>query len=177
MRTARSITSVLAVTAALLATAGCGDSDDSDDSSGATSDSGAAVCTADDIDVSGAFGDKPVVTLPEDCTPPTTVVTKDLSAGSGPAAEAGGTVVTDYLLVTWSDQQVLDNSYDRGQPFPVTPLGEAPVIDGWNEGLIGIQKGARRLIIIPPEKGYGEGGQGIKPNETLVFVVDAVDVS
>ncbi|KQY54609.1 MULTISPECIES: FKBP-type peptidyl-prolyl cis-trans isomerase [unclassified Nocardioides] len=175
MRTARRITAVLAVTAALLATAACGDSD-SDDSSDDNTDS-AAVCTADDIEVSGEFGEKPEVTLPDDCTPPTEVITKDLSAGSGPEAKAGDTVLTDYLLVTWSNQQVLDNSFDRGEPFPVTPLGQAPVIDGWNEGLVGIQEGARRLIIIPPAKGYGAGGNGVEPNETLVFVVDAVAVS
>lgn len=175
MRKARRISTVLAATAIMFTAAACSDSGDSPDKDSQKASD--RECTAEDIDVSGGFGEKPTVKLPDDCTPPAAVVTKDLEAGSGPAAAAGGTVVTDYLLVTWSDEQVLDNSFDRGETFPVTPLGQAPVIDGWNEGLIGIQKGARRLIIIPPEKGYGAGGQGVEPNETLVFVVDAVDVS
>ncbi|KRF15450.1 peptidylprolyl isomerase [Nocardioides sp. Soil797] len=174
MRTARRITSALAASAILFTAAACSDSDDSSDKENASD----RVCTADDIGVSNGFGEKPEVTLPDDCTPPTSVVTKDLEPGSGPAAEEGGTVLTNYLLETWSDQAVLDNSFDRGQPFPVTPLGQAQVIEGWNEGLIGIKKGARRVIIVPPEKGYGAAGQGdVKPDETLVFVVDAVNVS
>ncbi|NYG60686.1 peptidylprolyl isomerase [Nocardioides daedukensis] len=173
MRTARRITSALAATAFLFTAAACSDSGDSSDGDAAPGKE----CTADDIEVTGGFGEKPTVTLPDDCTPPTSVVTKDLVAGSGPEAKEGDTVLTDYLLVTWSNKQVLDNSFDRGQPFPVTPLGQAPVIDGWNEGLVGIQKDARRLIIIPPEKGYGPGGNGVEPNETLVFVVDALEIS
>lgn len=56
-------------------------------------------------------------------------------------------------------------------------MGDAPVIDGWNEGVVGMREGGRRLLVIPPDKAYGPGGRGIAPNETLVFVVDAVQVS
>ena len=98
-------------------------------------------------------------------------------AGDGPAAEAGGTVETNYHLVTWSDGEVLDSSFERGETFPLENLGQAPVIDGWNQGLIGIEEGARRLLVVPPDLGYGQGGNGIKPDETLVFVIDAVSVS
>jgi peptidylprolyl isomerase len=51
------------------------------------------------------------------------------------------------------------------------------VIDGWNEGLLGMKEGGRRLLVVPPDKGYGQGGNGIRPGETLVFVVDAVKVT
>jgi peptidylprolyl isomerase len=81
----------------------------------------------------------------------------------------------NYTLVTWSDKQKLDSSFDRGQPFELT-LGAGMVIPGWDQGLEGVQEGTRRLLIIPPDLGYGAGGNGIKPNETLVFVTDAVDV-
>lgn len=134
-------------------------------------------CTADDIQVSGAAGTEPKVTLPEGCAPPKAMVSKDLAPGEGEGAKQGGTVVTHYHLTTWSDRQVKDASWKRGEPFPVANLGQARVIDGWNEGLVGIKKGARRLLIVPPDKGYGQGGQGIAPNETLVFVIDAVDVT
>ncbi|MFC7615989.1 FKBP-type peptidyl-prolyl cis-trans isomerase [Actinokineospora soli] len=143
-----------------------------------TSDVSTAVqCEADDIQVKGDAGSKPEVTLPENCSPPTELLIKDLKGGSGDAAKEGGTVLAHYHLTTWSDRQVLDNSWDRGEPFPVANLGNARVIDGWNEGLVGIKKGARRLLVVPPDKGYGQGGNGIAPNETLVFVIDAVDVT
>lgn len=172
----------------VLATSACGDSGDekaSDGSSSApsttpTSDAPVPAgdeCTADDLTVEGDFGTTPTITLPDDCTPPTTLLSKDLVAGTGPAAKAGDTVETNYHLVTWSDKQVLDSSFERGQTFPLENLGNAPVIDGWNQGLIGVQKGTRRLLVVPPELGYGEGGNGIAPNETLVFVVDAVSIS
>jgi peptidylprolyl isomerase len=133
-------------------------------------------CTADDITVQGAFGEKPTVTVPDTCAPPTQLVMKDLSAGTGAAVKEGDTVRTDYLLVTWSDKQVLDTSFGR-EPFPVENVGHAQVIDGWNQGLIGMKQGGRRLLIVPPDLGYGAGGNGIQPDETLVFVVDAVAVT
>ena len=143
-----------------------------------TSDVSTAVqCTAADIKVEGEPDSKPKVTLPENCSPPTELLVKDLKPGTGAKAAEGGTVLAHYHLTTWSNRQVLDNSWDRGEPFPVANLGNARVIDGWNEGLIGMQKGARRLLVVPPDKGYGQGGNGVAPNETLVFVVDAVDVT
>lgn len=134
-------------------------------------------CTADDIDVAGESGEKPTITIPDTCSPPKSLVQKDLEPGTGAEATPGSTIEANYLLVTWSDKAVKDNSYDRGEPFPLENLGQAQVIDGWNEGLVGMKEGARRLLIVPPDRGYGQGGQGIKANETLVFVVDAVKVT
>lgn len=132
-------------------------------------------CTADDIGVTGDFGQAPTITIPDDCAPPTHLITKDLVPGTGPAAEPGQQLVMNYSLVTWSDEKKLDSSFDRGQPFDLK-LGAGMVIPGWDQGLVGIKEGGRRLLIIPPELGYGQGGQGVKPNETLVFVTDAVEV-
>jgi len=141
-------------------------------------DAGGPVCTAADITIEGDAGAKPTITLPDTCTPPTELVVEDLVPGDGPEATEGSTVQTNYLLMTWSDRQIVDNSYDRGQPFPVENVGSAPVIQGWNEGMIGIKQGGRRLLIIPPDLGYGPQGQPpVQPNETLVFVVDAVEVT
>ncbi|MBF6146950.1 MULTISPECIES: FKBP-type peptidyl-prolyl cis-trans isomerase [Nocardia] len=132
-------------------------------------------CTADDIGVTGGFGQAPTITIPDNCDPPKQLVTKDLVEGTGPAAASGQPVEMNYSLVTWSDKKKLDSSFDRGQTFPLT-LGTGEVIPGWDQGLIGIKQGGRRLLIIPPDLGYGQGGQGVKPNETLVFVTDAVKV-
>jgi peptidylprolyl isomerase len=132
-------------------------------------------CTADDVKTTGGFGQAPTITIPDDCDPPTHLVTKDLITGTGPAAKTGDQVSMNYTLVTWSDKKKLDSSFDRHEPFPLQ-LGAGQVIPGWDQGLVGIQQGGRRLLIIPPNLGYGEGGNGIKPNETLVFVTDAVKV-
>jgi peptidylprolyl isomerase len=132
-------------------------------------------CTADDVKTTGKFGEAPTITIPDDCDPPKKLITKDLSDGTGPAAHAGQKLSMNYTLVTWSDKQKLDSSFDRGQPFDLT-LGQGDVIKGWDQGLIGIKQGGRRLLIIPPDLAYGQGGNGIKPNETLVFVTDAVSV-
>ena len=150
--------------AALLALAGCSSNDTGASTQQPTAGAPAAKspCTADDIKVDGAFGKKPTITIPDTCAPPTKLVTKDLSAGTGKEAKEGATVDTNYLLVTWSDKQVLDNSFDRGEPYPLENLGHAQVIDGWNQGMIGIKQGGRRLLIIPPDKAYAHSGCGAR---------------
>jgi len=165
--------------ATLLGAAACGGSSTASDPN-TTSAAPKKPCTVDDVQVSGAFGSKPTITIPDTCTPPAQQLSKDLVPGTGAAVKAGDTVATYYDLVTWSDKQEVDSSWAHQpfQPFPVSPVGQAPVIQGWNDGLVGMKQGGRRLLIIPPDKGYGpSGNQGIKGNETLVFVVDAVTVS
>ena len=52
------------------------------------------------------------------------------------------------------------------------------MIQGWDQGIAGMKVGGRRELIVPPDLGYGAQGSppAIKPNETLVFVVDLLDV-
>ena len=60
-----------------------------------------------------------------------------------------------------------------GISFPLSNL-----IIGWQEGIPGMKVGGRRLLVIPPDLGYGaQGGGPIGPNETLIFVVDAIGVA
>jgi FKBP-type peptidyl-prolyl cis-trans isomerase len=139
--------------------------------------SNGAECTADDIKVTGAANSKPEITIPTTCAPPKKLIVKDLTPGTGKEVVKGSDMLTHYLLVTWSNKTEKDSSWKRNQPFPLQGVGEAAVIDGWNEGLVGIKQGGRRLLVVPPDKGYGQGGNGIAPNETLVFVIDAVQVS
>ena len=70
-----------------------------------------------------------------------------------------------------------DSSKDRGDPFDF-PLGDGMVIRGWDEGVQGMKVGGTRVLIIPPELGYGARGAGgvIPPNATLVFEVDLLGV-
>jgi FKBP-type peptidyl-prolyl cis-trans isomerase len=147
--------------------AGCGSS---------AQPSAGASCKADDFKVTGDFGAVPKVEIPA-CKPTDELIVKDLVQGTGAEVKAGTTATVNYQLTTFSDKKVLDSSFDRGQPFDVENVGQAPVIDGWNEGIVGLKEKGRRLLIVPPAKGYGQGGQGIKPNETLVFVIDGVKVT
>ena len=120
---------------------------------------------------------KPEVPAPEG-DPPSELVIRDIVKGKGPKAKAGDTLTMQYVGIAWSNGQQFDASWDSGQPFPFQ-LGAGMVIQGWDEGMVGMQKGGRRLLVLPPEKGYGEQGAGdaIGPNETLVFVVDLIAIN
>jgi peptidylprolyl isomerase len=109
--------------------------------------------------------------------PPEELVIRDIVRGKGPKAKQGDTLTMQYVGVSWSNCQQFDASWDAGQPFPFQ-LGAGMVIQGWDRGMVGMQKGGRRLLVIPPDLGYGETGAGdaIGPNETLVFVVDLVEI-
>jgi len=119
---------------------------------------------------------KPEVTIPEGA-PPADLQIDDLTVGDGPEAAAGNTCTMQYVGHSWSTGRQFDASWDRGQPFTF-PLGAGKVIGGWDQGVAGMKVGGRRRLTIPPHLGYGDRGAGgdIKGGETLVFVVDLVDV-
>lgn len=105
--------------------------------------------------------------------PPKTLVVQDIVKGSGPGAKPGDQLTMQYVGALYDTGQEFDASWDRGQPFQLK-LGAGMVIPGWDKGLVGIQKGGRRKLIIPPDMGYGASGQPptIPPNATLTFIVD-----
>lgn len=120
---------------------------------------------------------KPEITIPAG-DPPTELVAEDETVGDGAEATAGSTVTVHYAGVSWSTGAEFDASWNRMEPFRFG-LGEGMVIRGWDEGVQGMKVGGRRRLTIPPDMGYGAAGAGgvIAPNETLVFVVDLLDVS
>lgn len=124
----------------------------------------------------GPTNAKPVVTVP-DAPPPPELQVNDLVVGTGPEAAAGQRVSVQYVGVAYSTGRQFDASWDRGQPFSF-PLGGGRVIKGWDQGVAGMRVGGRRELVIPPHLGYGDRGAGgvIAPGETLVFVVDLIDV-
>jgi peptidylprolyl isomerase len=107
-------------------------------------------------------------------SPPRRLVKEDIVRGKGPAARTGDRVTLRYEGVTFSTGDEFDSSWDRGTSLRVR-VGARQVVKGWDQGLVGMRKGGRRMLTIPPELAYGRNGsadEGIGPNETLVIVVD-----
>ena len=109
--------------------------------------------------------------------PPAKLYTRDIVKGTGKVAKPDDKVTVDYVGTSYSTGEEFDASWDRGEPFPFQ-LGAQKVIAGWDQGVAGMREGGRRLLVIPPDLGYGAQGQGtIAPNETLIFVVDLKKVT
>jgi FKBP-type peptidyl-prolyl cis-trans isomerase len=110
-------------------------------------------------------------------TPQDAVEVTTLIEGQGEGAAAGDTVTVHYVGVL-SDGTEFDQSWSRGQPFVVEDLGQASVIPGWNEGLVGAKIGERRRLEIGSEKAYGAAGNPptIPANAPLAFEIDVVDI-
>ncbi len=124
-----------------------------------------------------ALLEKPSIVIPAG-NPPSKLQTEDLVVGEGPIVRVGDNVETKYVGVSWSTGEQFDSSWDGGTTFMVEGLGSAPVIEGWNKGIVGMRVGGRRKIVVPASLGYGDQSVGgIAPNETLVFVVDVVATS
>ena len=126
-------------------------------------------------EVGGSKGSKPTISSPSGAAPKT-LEQRDIFVGTGKEAVATSTLEVHYTLMAWSTGNLVESSWDSGQTatFPLSG-----VIAGWQQGIPGMKEGGRRLLLIPPDLGYGASGAGaaIGPNETLIFVVDLVKVS
>lgn len=123
--------------------------------------------------VSAVAGEVPTISKPAGSAP-TELTTKDIIVGTGKEVLSTSTLSVHYTLMAWSTGKIIESSWS-GQPatFPL-----AGVVEGWQKGLPGAKEGGRRLLILPPEMGYGAAGSGpIGPNETLVFAVDIIGVA
>lgn len=125
--------------------------------------------------ISGAKGSKPTISAPVG-SPPSTLQKSDIYVGDGKEANDSSILEVHYTLMVWSSGTLVESSWDSGQTatFPLSG-----VIAGWQQGIPGMKEGGRRLLVIPPDLGYGSQGAGgaIGPNETLIFVVDLISVS
>jgi len=130
--------------------------------------------TYEGVTVTGAEGAEPTITLDADFGTVDELGVADVYTGSGDAVEPGATVTVNYVGVGQMSGEVFDSSWQRGEPATF-PLDQ--VIEGWSQGLVGMQPGGRRVLVIPAEQAYGDAGAGagIAPGETLVFVVDLID--
>ncbi|MEW1718952.1 FKBP-type peptidyl-prolyl cis-trans isomerase [Streptomyces sp. NPDC093109] len=154
----------LIIVPALLLTAACGGDGGSDSTT--PSKNGLPA-----ISEGAKFGQKPTLDKGEG-TPPKALKVDVLSQGDGAKVVKGDAIQVNYLGQSWDSDKPFDNSFDRKQPLDLT-VGAGMVIKGWDQGLEGQKVGSRVELGIPPDLGYGAQGQGdIKPNATLVFVVD-----
>ena len=117
---------------------------------------------------------KPEVEIPAE--PPTELVVTVLEPGEGPEAAEGDVVTVNYVGVRTADGTEFDDNYD-GAPFNVV-LGAGGVIEGWEQGLLGVQAGSRVQLDIPADLAYGDNppGDPIQPGDALTFVVDVRSV-
>jgi peptidylprolyl isomerase len=124
------------------------------------------------------MSEKPNVYVPAGEAPPAELTIEEIEEGTGDEAKSGHNVEVHYAGNAWSTRQQFDASWDRGETFSFR-LGAGQVIGGWDRGVEGMKVGGRRRLVIPPDLGYGSRGAGgvIKPNETLVFVVDLIGLS
>ena len=112
------------------------------------------------------------------------LLTEDLRPGVGDLARSGMQLIVHYTGWLYEPNALgyrgrkFDSSRDRGQPFTFT-LGEGRVIKGWEVGVVGMQVGGVRRLVIPPELAYGDRniGNGLfPPGSTLVFEVELLGV-
>ncbi len=106
----------------------------------------------------------------------------DLASGQGAEIKSGQTALVHYTgwLFDAGAPENKGKQFDSsvgGEPFEF-PLGAGAVITGWDQGVVGMQVGGKRRLVIPPEMGYGNRGAGgvIPPGATLVFDVELVEV-
>ena len=119
---------------------------------------------------------KPEIDFPEHDAPADLVI-EDIIVGDGAEAKAGDTVSTHYVGVAFSTGEEFDASWNRGAPLDFK-VGIGQVIQGWDQGLLGMKVGGRRRLEIPAHMAYGDRGAGsaIAPGESLIFVVDLLGV-
>lgn len=103
------------------------------------------------------------------------MVIDDILIGKGEEVKEGDTVVVDYIG-TLQNGEEFDNSKKRGEPFTFK-VGQGMVIAGWEKGIVGMKVGGQRILVIPPDLGYGDRGIGpIPPNSTLVFSIELLEI-
>jgi peptidylprolyl isomerase len=188
----RALIALAGTTLALPLLAGCWTSDTTDEPGAATESATSApdvtapeaACPAgttsateyscEGVTVTGAAGEEPTITLADDFGPASELLVADVYAGQGDPVAPGATLTVQYVGVGEQSREVFDSSWARGAAATF-PLDQ--VIQGWQQGMLGMAQGGRRLLIIPGDLAYGPNGNppSIGPDETLVFVVDLVE--
>lgn len=103
------------------------------------------------------------------------VTVEILTRGEGPAIRLGDSAILHYTL-TLEDGKVIDSSQSgTREPFSFV-LGSGVVIRGFERGIVGMKRGETRLIVVPPDLGYGSVARSdIPANSVLVFRVTLIE--
>ena len=118
--------------------------------------------------------DKPEVYKPDGDV--TALQSTDITVGTGATAKNGDCLVMKYQGNLAADGTVFDENYDKNQALQFT-LGQGEVIQGWDQGLVGMKVGGVRRLVIPSALGYGAQGSGAIPaNANLVFTVKLLQI-
>jgi len=121
-------------------------------------------------------GETPVISVGPKSVPVQELQVDDLIPGNGAGVVLGNTITVNYCGVGQATGAIFDSSWSRGAPatFDLIP---GALIEGWTQGVPGMQVGERRLLQIPGALGYGENPPpSIEVNETLIFVVELVSI-
>lgn len=100
----------------------------------------------------------------------------DTVEGTGKAAVKGALIICNYEGFL-EDGTKFDSSFDHGRPFQFV-IGSRRVIQGWDQGLMGMKEGGKRTLFVPSHLGYGDRqiGKFIKPHSNLIFHVELIEV-
>jgi peptidylprolyl isomerase len=127
-------------------------------------------------DVSVLDADVPLVYVREEASPARELISTEVRPGSGATAALDDLITVEYCGVGLATGALFDSSWARGAPATF-PLSQGSLIQGWVDGIPGMQVGERRVLVIPSELAYGQNPPpGIEPGETLVFVVELLGV-
>lgn len=105
------------------------------------------------------------------------LIIDDVRVGAeGPEVREGDKVTVNYEGTT-KDGIRFDSSYERGEPFTFT-VGAGKVIEGWEQGVLGMRVGGERILVVPPQLAYGSAQVGpIPPNSILVFKIELLSIN
>jgi FKBP-type peptidyl-prolyl cis-trans isomerase FkpA len=129
----------------------------------------------------GGYGSSGTLAVNSGSSAVTSLQVTDTTVGTGPAAANGDTLVANYT--GWLYDAYAPNfegsEFDSSNGTPISfVLGAGQVIAGWDQGLVGMQAGGTRTLIIPSALAYGAAGKGsIPPNAALVFTVTLVSIT
>ena len=128
------------------------------------------------VTVTGAKDKEPTISLAEGFAPATELQVADVYEGSGDPVGPTDTLTVHYVGMGQQSREVFDSSWPSGQP---ATFALNQVIAGWQQGMVGMKPGGRRLLVIPGSLAYGPDGRPpvIGKDETLVFVVDLVSAT
>lgn len=172
-RPRRSRSALGALVAAAMLSLGACSSDGSDDKVTGGAPKAAECRTGADA----AAAEAPELEAPAEAASELVVTDEIEGCGAEIPADAVAYVTVNYVGKAHSNGEVFDSSFDRGQPASF-PVGAGQLIQGWDQGLVGMKEGGRRILLVPGPLAYGPKGRApaIGPNDTLVFAIDLVSI-